>query len=45
MQALDLIGKTREYLDYLEEHILNVDRAWKEIQKSCKHMKFIYDDY
>lgn len=45
MQALELISKTREYLDYLEEHILNVRKAWAELQVKCKKMRFIYDDY
>ena len=28
MKVLDEIQKTREYLDYIEEHVLNVKRAW-----------------
>lgn len=44
-QTLDLIKKTREYLDYLEDHILNVNRAWAELQAKCKDMNFMYDDY
>lgn len=45
MQALELINKSREYLDYLEEHILNIRKAWIELQLKCKEMRFIYDDY
>ena len=45
MKALELINKTREYLDYLEEHILNVGKAWNELQDKCKDMEFIYNDY
>jgi len=45
MQALELISKTREYLDYIERHIKNVAQAWLEIQDKCKGMRFIYDDY
>lgn len=45
MEAFNLINRTRAYLDYLEEHILNVQRAWLELQESCKCMRFIYDDY
>jgi len=45
MIGLELIKKSREYLDYLEEHLLNVRKAWKELQLKCKDMRFIYDDY
>ena len=43
MKALETIQKTRDYLDYLEEHILNVQRAWKETQEACKGMSFMQD--
>jgi hypothetical protein len=39
------INKTREYLDYLEEHYNNVQKAWKVVQEKCKDLRFIYDDY
>lgn len=39
------ISKTREYLNYIEEHYNNVQKAWQELQKKCKDMRFIYDDY
>jgi hypothetical protein len=45
MKALEYIGRTREYLNYLERHILNVASAWKELQNKCKDMNFIYDDF
>lgn len=45
MEALKTIQKTREYLDYIERHILNVEKAWKEIQEKCNDMRFVYDDY
>lgn len=45
MEALNLITKTREYLNYLEEHILNIQKAWIELQDKCKDMRFIFDDY
>lgn len=45
MKALEKIQKTREYLDYIERHILNVEKAWKKIQNKCKNMRFVYDDY
>lgn len=45
MKALDYISKTKEYLDYVERHILNVEKAWKIIKEKCKDMRFIYDDF
>lgn len=44
---LDKIGKFREYLDYLEEHYNNVQKAWKIIKDKCPSGKFrfLYDDY
>lgn len=35
MDAMDHIDKTREYLDYVEEHINNVQRAFAEIVGKC----------
>ncbi len=45
LEILAQIKKTREYLDYIEEHVLNVEKAWKEIQDKCSDMNFISDDY
>lgn len=45
MNTLDVIKKTREYLDYIEDHVLNVQKAWSELQDKCKDMRFISDDY
>ena len=42
---IDQIKKTREYLYYLEDHVLNVEKAWRLLQEKCKDMRFIYDDY
>jgi len=44
MRAILIINKTRDYLDYLEEHINNVQKAFKEIEIKCKDMRFITDD-
>lgn len=41
----ELIRKTREYLDYIEEHYDNVLKSWEILQAKCKDMKFVYDDY
>jgi hypothetical protein len=45
MEQLKIINKTREYLNYLESHILNVKKAWEELQDKCKDMRFITDDF
>lgn len=45
MNAFEYIQRTREYLDYLEEHITNVQRAFEEVRRKCYDMRFIYDDY
>jgi hypothetical protein len=45
MKILEEINKTREYLDYIEEHVLNVKKAWEELKLKCKDMRFIYDDF
>lgn len=43
----DEIAKTREYLNYIEEHYNNVIRAWDIIQQCCqgKGFDFLYDDW
>ena len=45
MKGLALIKSTREYLNYLEEHLLNVRKAWSILQSRCKHMRFVYEDF
>lgn len=46
---IETINKTREYLNYLEEHYNNVQEAWKIIQNKCngkgKLFPFLYDDF
>jgi len=40
------LQKFREYLDYIERHYDNVQKAWELINKKCSNdFKFIYDDY
>ncbi len=43
---LDKINKFREYLDYLETHYNNVQKAWVLINEKCKDkgFRFISDD-
>lgn len=45
MKALEYINKTREYLDYIEDHLTNVSKAWNLLQEKCQDMNFIYDDW
>ena len=39
---LEKIQKFREYLDYIERHYLNVQKAWKLIQEKCKDKGFTW---
>ena len=41
------IKKFREYLDYIEEHYWNVQKAWALINEKCKDksFRFMYDDF
>ncbi len=43
MRGFEYIKKTREYLDYIEEHLQNVRRAWDNIQFKCADMDFVID--
>ncbi len=45
MNTLNVIQNTREYLDYIEEHILNVRKAWEALKVKCTDMRFVWDDY
>jgi len=42
-----VIEKTRQYLDYIETHYNNVQKAWKIIQKKGdgSGFDFLYDDF
>ena len=44
-QMKELIQKTQEYLNYIEENYNNVQKAWNVLKEKCKHETFIYDDY
>lgn len=45
MEGLKHIAKIREYCDYIEEHLLNVQKAWKILQEALKHENVIWDDH
>jgi len=46
-KSIEVIQKTREYLDYVERHILNVRKAWEELNTKCRGNGFIWisDDF
>jgi hypothetical protein len=44
MQLLARIQKTRAYLDYLENHILNVKEAYRVIRSACQNMAVFQDE-
>ena len=37
---MELIEKTQEYLNYIDEHICNVQIAWDNIKERCEHPIF-----
>jgi len=39
------IKATRDYCDYIEEHLNNVYRAFHEVAKACDGMDWVGDDY
>jgi len=45
MKAYEYIKKTREYLNYLEDHINNVRKAFQEVAEACKDMWWVKEDY
>ena len=45
MEAQKYIQKTREYLDYVEEHIENVRKAFIAVSDACNGMAWVGDDY
>ena len=42
---LEKIRATRRYLDYLERHYNNVQKAWAILKETCKDQRFVWDDY
>lgn len=46
MDGQDYIDSTRKYLDYLEEHLNNVAKAFSELSEACDgHEYWVGDDY
>jgi hypothetical protein len=44
MDGLKYIESTRKYLDYVEEHLLNIRQSWNLLQETCRDMRFIWND-
>lgn len=45
MEGLNHIAKIRSYCDYVEEHLLNVAKAWKILQGALGNNWPMWDDY
>lgn len=45
MQGLEQIKIIRKYCDYVEEHLLNVQKAWGILKEALKGENVIYDDH
>jgi hypothetical protein len=45
MEGRKYIESTRKYLEYLENHLNNIEKAWDIVKESCKDMHMICDDY
>lgn len=45
MDGIKHTAKIREYCDYIDEHLRNVAIAWAVLQRKCKSMHFVYDDW
>jgi hypothetical protein len=45
IKTLDVIAQTRAYLDYVEEHVLNVQKAWEVFKVKCNDECGLWDDF
>jgi hypothetical protein len=45
MNGQDYIDRSREYLDYLENHLNNVKRAFDELSRACEGMMWVGNDF
>jgi hypothetical protein len=45
MNGLKHITKIRQYCDYVEGHLRNIERAWEIVKDKCGDMHPIYDDH
>lgn len=44
MKGQDYIDRTRDYLNYIEEHLENVRKAFIELSEACEGMSWVGDD-
>lgn len=45
MKGKAITQKIREYTHYIDRHLDNIATSWQVLQKKCKDMRFIYDDF
>ena len=45
MNGIKHIEKIREYCNYVEDHLRNVEKSWLFIQEACASMHPFYDDH
>jgi len=45
MNGYKHLAKIREYCDYIEEHLKNVEWAWSVLKEKCEDMHFVWDDH
>lgn len=45
MDGQDYIDQTRAYLDYLEQHLSNIAKAFQELSEACDGMAWVGDDW
>jgi len=45
MEGYKHIDKIREYCDYVENHLINVNKAFNELEKACNGKHYWFSDY
>jgi len=45
MKGYEYLKKIREYCDYLQEHLENVEKAWNVIKEKCQNQNVVWDDH
>jgi hypothetical protein len=45
MEGRLYLKQIRNYCDYLEEHLNNVEKAWEVLKAKCKNKTFAWDDF
>lgn len=44
MNSIKLVDKTREYLNYIDEHLRNVGTAWEWVQEACADLPHLQNE-